>query len=445
MVGWEPFLFNWGALPNNVVKGITETVTISETRARVKAGSRLITSAVNSSDVLEKVRVLIRSLVDTTDIGIRSFTDLSFTDVSYNETLDVIFRLKANIRSFIQSITIAETLARSKGGVVSIGSPLIEPNIIISDAIARLAAKSRHPIDLSFTELSYTSTSFTLPTEGADTIVVSDSVTFFRPTGIAKILTESITIGEAVTKLVARIRTAIQTTTIGETVDTIRAKIRENIEDLGEPEELLESEVISQEITHTKSLEESEAINDDILIQLEKARIIPDTVVVTELLQAFKNGLPLEVESLPDVTNIISGVRERRIRFQEKPPPRFEWQIENFVIAPLRILPFAHDINKVITGIRPNDTIRNTVYPPGLRVGDSDKVLIQTPLVAVTQPHKLKLPLGLTLQPSQVHSNLKLSRSLAQQAIEPRKIINIERRYRALKALQLLHMIESLG
>jgi hypothetical protein len=161
-------------------------------------------------------------------------------------------------------------------------------------------------------------------------------------------------------------------------------------------------------------------------------------------LQGWAKGIPLqeEPEPIPDITNIIGGVRETRIRFPERRGPRFEYEVENTVYAPLKLLPFASDIHKILAEIRPRD-IPNAVLT-GLRVRDNEGLPIRTPISLILQLNPLKAKLRTSQTPIKTTANLKLLHSPTQQAIEPRRIINIERKYRTLKAYLLLHMIESL-
>jgi hypothetical protein len=450
LVGWERFLYDWGAVQNNVTKGITETVTVSEQRARIKTTGRIATQSISISEATPEVprrktgrRSLTQTLLYPAAEPV-SYIDLSFTPGSYTISYDIISRIKGIARSFSQSIAIAESMSREKSGSKAVGIEIGEPDVIVSDLIQRrntkfrVYAESATPL-ASFEDLSFIAASYETLSRA-----IIDTVAFEKPTGITKTVTQTVTISEQVARLETKIRTALETEAVSETLDNLNAKIRQLTEDIPEPEEILTTEVESSALAHTKSLIESETIGEDILSQAEKARTINETETVTDTLQGWAKGIPLqeEPEPIPDITNIISGVRETRIRFPERRGPRFEYEVENTVYAPLKLLPFASDIHKILAEIRPRD-IPNAVLT-GLRVRDNEGLPIRTPISLILQLNPLKAKLRTSQTPIKTTANLKLLHSPTQQAIEPRSIINIERKYRTLKAYLLLHMIESL-
>lgn len=446
MVGWEPYLFNWAAPPNNVVKGITQTVVVSEARARVATHARTLEESVLISDIANRLRALTKPLTDSISIPSEldqyySYHNLSYTQASYILAVEPGVRIKRSNRSRTETVFVNESLSRSKSGVKAIGIEVTEPEIPISDVLTRLCAKAKLlASDESYLDISYSDLSYLLL--HPDHSVVTDSVTFVKPIDIAKTVSDTVTIGEAVALLRTKIRTVIETTAISETLDNLIAKTRALNESTSGPEDFIDLEVQSAEASHVKSLIEDEAIGEDILTQAEKARTIDETTPILERLQGWANATPLQEEVvIPDVTNII-GAREFYVRPQAPRPPRFEYEVENTVYAPLKVL--AGLGNKIITPVRQQYQAPNSIHIARIRTQEPNIGLVHTSLLTVISPNKVQLSLKLVQEPKPLVSTLKLASVLAQQALEPRKIINIERKYRTLKAYLLLHMVESL-
>jgi hypothetical protein len=451
MVGWEPFLYSWGAVQQNITRGITETVTVSEQHARVKGSARLTSQSVGVGESQPEVprrKTQRRSFAETLPYPAAepvSYIDLSFTPDSYTISYEVIARVKGIVRAVSQSTTIAEATSREKSGSKAIGIEVDEPTIVVSDLVQRTDAKFRVYAESATPLASFEDLSFIAASYETLSRAIIDTVTFEKPVGIAKTVTQTVTISEQVARLETKLRAVIDIKSITEALDNLIAKTRALTEDIPEPEEILTSEVESSAIRHTKSLIEDETISEDILSQAEKARTIDETETITDRLQGWAKGIPLqeEPEPIPDITNIIGGVRETRIRFPERRGPRFEYEVENTVYAPLKLLPFASDIHKILSEIRPRD-IPNTALIPSLRVRSSNRGQASTPIQIQPRLNSIRLPLRLPQEPKILASKLRLLGVPTQQALEPRKIINIERKYRTLKAYLLLHMIESL-
>ena len=453
MVGWERWLYNWTAGPANIVKGITENVTVSEQRDRVKTTARLVATQtilvseafVEPPRVKRGARLLTETLDEPTGLDIGSYSNISYAFSSFTSVSETLARVRTAVRAFVETADSNETISRRKNGIVSVGVAPPEPPIIISSLVQKIASKIRLLYDsgtppASFEDLSFTNTSFWTTSRQ-----ISDTVTVQKLGTLSKTITETVTIGEQVAQLTTKIRTVIETELVSDTLDNLNAKIRENIEIIVEPEELLTSEVTSSALLHTKTLDESETIGEDILSQAEKARTINETEVITDRLQGWAKGVPMQVEPVPtpDITNII-GAREFYVRPQEPRPPRFEYAIENTVYAPLRILALV-DANKAIATIRTvTPATANPIQISMLRVRDKDKALIRSPIATLLQPNLLQSSLRIPQHPHPLTASLKLYNSPVQKALEPRKIINIEKKYRTLKTYLLLHMIESL-
>jgi hypothetical protein len=445
MVGWEPFLYFWSA-GQQITKTISETVTISETKDRVKTTSR--EPGVPESVFVSEGTVVIskqygRILVETvtTEFPSLSFHHISFTTLSFGVAIEEILRVKGINRSLTAETTvIAESLARRKGDIQSLGIEVPEPAIPISEATALLRHKVRTvTTNQSFTDLSFTITGFDFERGNVE---ISDLAVAHKVSVPTRSVSDTVTIGEQVARLGAKIKAlATQTTALSESSVSIRNKIRQIADISAESSDAVDLEVTT--LAKVRSLEESETIADDIGTELAKVRQVEEITAITDSLQGFVNNVPLQVEEHPaPPSSLISGERRIELRpYQRRPRIQLEEEPHR-AIAPLRIL--ASLGNRLISHIQPQLQISNSIQISRLQIRDTSKGVARTSLLTISHPNKIKQSLRLSQKPQLLKASLKLSDMPTQQALEPRKIINIEKGYKTLQLYDLLLILDSI-
>lgn len=196
----------------------------------------------------------------------------------------------------------------------------------------------------------------------------------------------------------------------------------------------------------SKSLTENRPIFDVMTLRQTKQRIISDTVPVSELIEAFKNGIPTSVPptEVPTPQNII-GTRERAIRIPRRAPRAIVIdEVSNTVTAPLKLLAFSDGINKAIVGIRPRLTQNVARVSLCLSIGDIS--LAQCGIKTSLQPIQVKARLALQSSSRSMWATAlgRLKTRPELQTIESLKAINADRIDKLHKLAMLSMMVESL-
>jgi hypothetical protein len=460
MVGWEPFLWAWSA-NQQVTRTITEAlIEVSDSATRQKTNIKQLTIesifvAEGTATRLKVIQRLLTEITGPTNTTNESFSIYTFTQQSYvtESDIGIVYRLKAIARILATEIVnTAESMARTKGGVKSTGVPITESAVEITESLARHTNKARRPTETSFEDLSFTNTSFMLASVSPDIVNVSDSATAHKLSSIIKTLSETVALGEAISKLVQKVRTYTDTPAIviSDALANIRAKIRAITSELEiESSDNLDFEVIT--LAQVRTLQESEDIIDDIGTELAKARQIEEpTTAITDLLQGWVNNVPLQIEEHPaPPSSLISGERrvklrpyERRVRVQLEEEP-------NTAKAPLKVLAFAHGQNRLQTPLtllrQPQFVIAKVRVIPKHPSKVARTSLLTTPrLQSLRVPVRVSTMDSIALRKQTARANISLSEPVTQQALEPRKIINIEKRYKTLQLYDLLLILDSI-
>jgi hypothetical protein len=195
----------------------------------------------------------------------------------------------------------------------------------------------------------------------------------------------------------------------------------------------------------TRSLTEDRPVYDVLTLQTTRQRIISDTVVVSELIEAFKNGIPTSVPppEIPTPQNII-GTRERAVRATRRAPRAIVIdEVKNTVIAPLKLL--ARLDNKAIVAIRPRPSLNVARLGVRLMYNTQSPNTITQSRISVLPRIAGRINAGLALLSSpSMWATGRLKTRPETQYIESFKAINADRIDKLHKLAMLSMMVESL-
>jgi hypothetical protein len=297
-----------------------ETVPIDESVVKfVPLVRALATETVAIAEVsLTKVKGIVRGITEVLAPR-RSYTDLSYTALSYslvsmpfnNETLT---RVKSALRIIPTEVSlIAESITRLKSGQSSSAFSMAEAIPIGEGVPARVTAKTRVNVEnlvpvASYTPMSYTALSYrTVPvtmhgtvsrtkdatrTLTTETVEISEAVLMMR--GIVRVLaTETVEIGEAIAKQLAKSRTLIENLATGEGIVRSLSKIRTIVLETVPISEAVEMLADNGAKLVRSIVEDAIIIGESVTRQLDRSRIITETVGIIENMKAWLNDVEL--------------------------------------------------------------------------------------------------------------------------------------------------------
>src|ERR1051325_6134558 len=249
---------------------LSQTVTISEALARVKIATRALSNTIGISEAVAKFRlktrtlaqtVTISELVDTTKISIRALTNT----IAISEAVAK-FRLKT--RTLAQTVTISESLART-----AIKTRTKSETVSISEAVAKFRLKTRtlaQTVTISESLARQAIKTRTL----AQTVTISEAVAKFRLK--TRTLAETIGISEVLSRQAIKTRTKSETVSISEAPAKFRLKTRT----LSQTVSI--SEALARVAIKTRALSQTVAISESLAKYRLKTRTLAETVSISE-------------------------------------------------------------------------------------------------------------------------------------------------------------------
>jgi hypothetical protein len=294
----------FGVTTQNITKSLTETVTLSQTLARLGAKNRADTETVTISTTVVRVRGKSRTLTETVTLSqsiarLAAKTRAITTTITLSQTLarlkgvnkpltetvtlsSTVARLKGAIKPLTETVTVSATLTRIKGAVKA-----LTETVTLSQSIARLAAKTR-----SLT----------------DTVAVSSTVVRIR--GVVRTLTETVTVADSIVRLAAKIRTLGDTLTVSSTSTKQAAKSRSLTETVSL------SSTVARMKGAVKSLTETVTISSTVSRLAAKIRTLTDTITIGESLSFAKSGIQHIVKALTETVTISDSLTNARAKIR---------------------------------------------------------------------------------------------------------------------------------
>ena len=248
----------------NVVKALSETITIAENVVRSLAKKKTLSETVSISESVVRKKGLARLLSETVAISEAIARSLG-KKRALPETVivaEVLARKKTISRALTtESTTIGESAARKKG----LNRPLATETKTVSDSITRSVGKKRTLIETVTITEAVNRAKTIAKALAAEVVAVSDSVV--RTLGKVRTLIESVTISDVVDKIKTageRQRFLTETVTIAENV----------VRSIGKKRTLSENVIITEALNRIKGI----------------ARNISETVTLIELLARSKGS-----------------------------------------------------------------------------------------------------------------------------------------------------------
>jgi hypothetical protein len=271
----------------------TETISVSESIARLKAANRSLSDSPAITEAIARLATNTRALSTETII--------------VGESLGEIFGVNRTLST--ETITIGEALAR----LYAANRPLSAETITIGESLARLKAANR-----ALTAETTAITESLVRTFGvvrtlSDTTVIGESLA--RIYNAMRTLSDTTTVSESLAKVQTLVRTlAAQTTTIGESLARILGAVR-SLSDT-----IIIGESLARTLAAIRALAtQTTTIGESLMRTLGIVRSLSDTTIISEsiarLLAAIR-ALTAETnaisESLTKVFTPVSGVTFHR-------------------------------------------------------------------------------------------------------------------------------------
>jgi hypothetical protein len=347
----------------NKIRSRPETVTISENRARLSTkiralATQTITIGVGTTAIQKgKLRTLATqtvTIVETSLIRLTTKTrTLTLQTVAISENLA---RLSTKMRLLaLQTVTLSDLAAAVKTtGAQNIVRAVPTQTVAIAESLSRLATKIRalttQIVTISEAKNASRGKFRVIP---AQFVTLSDAVTRLKTTGggaaIVRSLSDSVTLAEiSLARLATKTRTlSIQITSISENLTRLRAKIRA---------------IPAQTVTI--------GTGTTAITLRQKIRTIAQNVTLSQVLDAFKNGIKLVAPQAPDkggsgkMALYPKGPRLKQIKYpvyivseRRRLERRRRLREREFVLIPA----FKYNINKTVAPFVVTNPLQNTV------------------------------------------------------------------------------------
>lgn len=368
----------------DIIKSITETVTIGESLARRANKTRVISQTVTIGETLNKTKAAIRTLAVQTVIVTDSVTASKIRSVirSLSDTValsESLARLKSSRRPTLETVTIGELVARRKSANRSLleSTPTGEiltrvkgtlrsilQTVPISEQLNRLTAKIR---------------------TSSQTVAITDNVARTIVGGqknVVKTITQTVAISESIARRVAKSRSFIETIPLSDIVARLGAKSRSiptQITAIADSVTRLKTRVIVRAVP-TQIV----TIGDSIARRTTKARGLFETVIISSILQGFKNG----VELIPPIIEPPNLIGFKRVIARK---PKYAYRVkeittvEQQATANIKIPAFKYQINKAWGSIKIVELVEKAISR--LLITVKEPAQISSSLIL---PHQIK-------------------------------------------------------
>lgn len=279
---------------NNVVRTLTQTITISSTVARLTAKIRPLTETITILSTVARAKSLFRTLTETVTTTPSTLTRIKGTAKSLTETVAIsstVARIKGAVKALTQTITISDVITKALNKFRTLSQ-----TVTISDNLAIL----RNKIRTITTTITISSTPVRLATKlrplATQTVTISDTIA--KSKGAVKALTETVTISSTLTRLVSKIRNITETIAISSIVTRLSTKLRplatETITISSTVARVLGARAITKTLTETVTISTA-----SLALLRNKIRTLTETIAISSTAARLTTKLrPLAIETI---------------------------------------------------------------------------------------------------------------------------------------------------
>ena len=276
LLSWDDFNLIETAVAQNLQRTASDTVSLSESVARVLTLARTAADTVTASESVSRTLTLLRSVSDSVGLS------------------DSVARVLSLVRTASDTVTVGNTVAR----VVSLARTASD-TVGLSDAVTRTGTFLRTVADAVTISESVAGLKV-LPRTVADSVTLSDSVA--RVLTLARTLSDSVTASEFVARVLTLLRSVSDGVTVGNTVARVVTNVR------AAADSVTLSDSVARIVTNLRAAADSVTASDTVARVVGLFRSNADSVTISESVDALKIGGGIKSATAADSVSLTESV-----------------------------------------------------------------------------------------------------------------------------------------